>query len=29
MWEFIKEFGMLKNIYFTFYYKLKGMIIDY
>ena len=29
MWEFIKECGMLKNIYFTYYYKLKRSIIDY
>ena len=29
MLEFITESGMLKNIYFTFYYKLKRMIIVY
>ena len=29
MWEFITESGMLKNIYFTYYYKLKRSIIDY
>ena len=29
MWEFITESGMLKNIYFSYYYKLKRSIIDY